>query len=444
MKSKLFILILIFVFAELNTAIGQNTQKDLTEIINKQQAMLDEMQAEIDDLKSYVEEDEDDMFGDINIHGFISQGFLKSENDNWFMDNTKGQGSFQFNEVGINFSSQLSDNLRVGAQFLSRDFGAVDNNKVKIDWAYFDYKFDDWLGFRAGKMKTPIGLYSEIRDVDMLRTTIFLPFMRMYDESYREMMNAIQGISLYGSLDVGVAGMLDYNVQWGYNDINTEDGGMKRQIEGISVGGVNPISEAIDGESESAFASRINWSTPIDGLLLGGAYGKYKSNATVLTSVPLSATLPAGSEVSLNFTDYHVYIASAQYTIGELVLTSEYQRAKYDADFAGIMSTSEETQMWYMMADYRLNSLLSLAVGYSNMTDAGDPDGEQAEAAGGKDYSTWTKDWFVSSKFDITENWVFKAELHFLDGTDYNMPNMKTSDQERRDVLLALKTTVSF
>ncbi len=44
--------------------------------------------------------------------------------------------------------------LRVGVQFLSRDLGETGNNEVEVDWAYGDYRFRNWLGIRAGKMKT--------------------------------------------------------------------------------------------------------------------------------------------------------------------------------------------------------------------------------------------------------------------------------------------------
>ena len=444
MRFKLYSIILMLVFTVVGTAAGQVSQKELADLVNKQQAMLDEMQAEIDDLNSYVEEDEGDMFGDIDIHGYISQGYVKSEKNNWFMEDSGGQGSFQFNEIGINFTSQLSDNLRVGMQLLSRDFGAIDNNKVQIDWAYFDYKVDDWLGLRVGKVKTPLGLMSETRDIDMLRTTIFLPFTKIYDEATRESFNTVQGLSVYGNVDFDSLGALNYNVQWGYSTYNVEDGGVATLIEGSTTSGVNTIGKVNDIENRKAFVSRINWDTPIDGLLLGLAYMKHDTDLDVETGIPLGPTVPVGTEVYLKLMDYKTYVASLQYTVGELVLTSEFARTTYQTDFAGVRTIDYEEQSWYMMADYRVNSLLSLAAGYASFTDAHDPDGHHAEAAGEDDYSAWTKDIFVSSKFDLTDNWVLKAEVHFLDGYMFNLPSINPDGQERRDVLLALKTTVSF
>ncbi|GBC63154.1 hypothetical protein DENIS_4147 [Desulfonema ishimotonii] len=77
--------------------------------------------------------------GGVDIHGFISQGYLKSD-DNNFLGNSE-DGSFQFNEMGINFSRELTDKLRIGVQFFSRDLSAVGNNDVVVDWAYGDYRW---------------------------------------------------------------------------------------------------------------------------------------------------------------------------------------------------------------------------------------------------------------------------------------------------------------
>ena len=109
----------------------------------------------------------------IDIHDFLSQGFLYSNRNNYLADTETG--TFQFNELGINFAADLTDRLRLGIQLAARDLGDMDNDKVVIDWAYADYRWRDWLGIRVGKMRLPLGFYNKTRDLDMLRTFIFLP-----------------------------------------------------------------------------------------------------------------------------------------------------------------------------------------------------------------------------------------------------------------------------
>ncbi|MCU0287474.1 MAG: hypothetical protein MUF15_13905, partial [Acidobacteria bacterium] len=119
----------------------------------------------------------------INIRGYLSQGYLISSRNNFIIDSKKG--TFNFNELGLNFTSQLTDRIHIGIQFAARDFGDKGNDKVVIDWAFADYTWHNWLGLRLGKTKLPIGFYSKTRDIDMLHTFTLLP-QGVYFDSFRE------------------------------------------------------------------------------------------------------------------------------------------------------------------------------------------------------------------------------------------------------------------
>ncbi len=60
-----------------------------------------------------------DDYGEVDIHGFISQGYMKSSDYNFYLAETE-DGTFQFNEMGINFSTELTDSLRLGMQFFAK------------------------------------------------------------------------------------------------------------------------------------------------------------------------------------------------------------------------------------------------------------------------------------------------------------------------------------
>ena len=68
---------------------------------------------------------------EIQVHGLVSQGYMRST-DNNYLANT-ADGTFEFNEAIVNFSTQVSENLRVGLQLLSRDLGKEGNNSVTPD-----------------------------------------------------------------------------------------------------------------------------------------------------------------------------------------------------------------------------------------------------------------------------------------------------------------------
>lgn len=146
---------------------------------------------------------------DLEIHGFASTGYLKSTDNNFLV--LSEEGSFEFNETGLNVTTTLTDNIRVGMQLFARDMGDVGNNDVQLDWAFLDYQWKESLGVRLGKLKTPLGLYNDTRDYDMLRTLILLP-MSVYSENARETTASYRGGGLYGAISLGLGGRLSYDI----------------------------------------------------------------------------------------------------------------------------------------------------------------------------------------------------------------------------------------
>ena len=105
---------------------------------------------------------------EVQIHGYLSEGAAASTDNNYLRMNTS-QGSL-FTEAGLNVSSQISDKFRVGAQVYDRYIGELGKGRVYLDWAFADYHLKDWIGFRAGKIKTPLGLYNDTQDQEFLHT----------------------------------------------------------------------------------------------------------------------------------------------------------------------------------------------------------------------------------------------------------------------------------
>jgi len=143
--------------------------------------------------------------GQLVVHGIISQGYLNSTDYNYLIPSEAG--SFSFNETLLNVGANVNDNIRVGAQVMARNLGHAGNENVVLDWAYGDYRFSDEFGVRVGKVKTPFGLYNQTRDVDMVRNSILLP-QSVYTEVFRDVMNAFEGASIYGTLALGESASL--------------------------------------------------------------------------------------------------------------------------------------------------------------------------------------------------------------------------------------------
>ncbi len=173
----------------------------------------------------------------VSIHGFVSPGCVKST-DNDFLRLPTKNGTFAFSDVGVNFSMEPVEKLRVGIQLLARDFGEEGNFDVVLDWAVGDYRWKDWLGIRAGKVKNPVGFYNRERDLDMVRTSIFLP-QSIYTETMRDFMNTYLGGELYGVLPVASWGDFEYELFGG--TIDADNASILRVDNGVAV---RPIEHA--------------------------------------------------------------------------------------------------------------------------------------------------------------------------------------------------------
>ena len=120
----------------------------------------------------------------LQIHGFVSQGYLVTEGNN-YLGETEDGGTLNFNEFAVNVTATPINNLRIGVQIFARSVGDYGADTPEIDWAYADYHLTDDLGVTVGRFKIPHGLYNESRDLDMTRTEVFLP-MSVYSTRLRD------------------------------------------------------------------------------------------------------------------------------------------------------------------------------------------------------------------------------------------------------------------
>ncbi|HEU5076295.1 MAG TPA: hypothetical protein VFU02_19010, partial [Polyangiaceae bacterium] len=189
---------------------------------------------------------------EIQVHGFVSQGFIKTTDNDYLAESERG--SAEFTEVGLNFTLPLSEDFRVGMQLFARDLGPVGNYAARFDWFYLDYRFRDWLGLRAGRTKLPFGLYNETSDIDAARVPVLLP-QSVYPTVNRDYLLAQTGAELYGLVPLGPGGQLEYRLYGGTVFFEPED--TAPQIGDVTV-------PYIAG-------GRLMWLSPLTGLQLGGS-----------------------------------------------------------------------------------------------------------------------------------------------------------------------------
>lgn len=380
----------------------------------------------------------------VDIHGFVSQGALLSEHNNYLTMKSTG-GSLQFSEVAVNFSTEISDKLRAGIQIMAKEFGQTGTYKPKIDWAFADYSWRDWLGVRVGKMKAPYGLYGAYRDLDMTRPWIIQP--HIYNELQSETYNHTWGLGAYGNVPLHTAGSFDYQFQYGTVEVDPIDGGSNRLMSSTLNNFGAPTFTNDDVRYKGS--ANLEWNTPLDGLKLG--YNFTTTNfAMGGNTAMLFGPFPANTAINVNFgpTDQNIY--SVEYLWHNLTLAAEYNNARAATELALgplLQKQQLDVERWYASAAYRFCDRFEGGVYYSEIAaDAGDRDGSEWAAANHSDkpWLQYQHDFTIATRFDITKNWLFKLEYHLIDGVYSLLATDNPSGFSKNWSMVAAKTTFTF
>jgi hypothetical protein len=401
-----------------------------------------------------------DDFG-LQVHGFASQGFLLTENNN-YLGQTTGSGSLDVNEFALNITASPLDRLRLGVQVFARAIGDYGGDVPQIDWAYADYRFNDQLGVTVGRFKIPHGLYNETRDLDMTRSEVFLP-MTVYSERLRDVYLAINGAELYASLPSASFGSLDAVAYiGGQNYAGGDSGSVALEFE--NSGYFNSVSSV---SVQRIVGGALTWNAPFEGLrarvslfdahhleVIGADNGVLVSPG----AGPLGSDVYGNTAIDAIMQDLWSGILSLEYQYHDLLVAAEYTReyarvtgqnstslyanvplgggASGTADLGTATSTNivyRRLEGGYLSAAYRITPKSEIAL---------------VRGLGFADYQhrglSFTRQWTLAARYDILENWLVKAEWEFVQGTQEVFALENPSGMSRNWQVFALKTTVDF
>lgn len=337
----------------------------------------------------------------VEIHGFVSQGFILGF-ENEFLAASKS-GSVEFSEAGLNFTKQLTDNLRTGLQLFVHDLGPFGNFKPEVDWYYLDYRHYDWLGIRVGRIKVPFGLYNELNDIDMARVPILLP-QSIYQADHREYLFGQTGGEIYGDVPLGAAGALEYRAYGG-------------TLPGEVAGGPPPPGITVTGlRVPYVYGGRLLWATPLEGLTAGASGQAVRFDADYVFDPALLAGLQALQLVPADQTanlpvKFRVtrWIASLQYSAYDLDVSAEYSRwiGEFYSRAPALLPRHIVNERYYLMASYRMD-WFTPGLYYSGYFQ----DVEQR-----KGHQNYTHDVAATLRFDLNAHWLLKLEGHIMRGT---------------------------
>ena len=386
----------------------------------------------------------------LQLHGFASQGYLKAvDRSEAGLGDLYGReeagGSFEFNEFGISATATPVERLRIGIQIIAYDLGKYGNDEPQIDWAFGQYEIptgSPWFDANVvvGRFKTGHGLYNDYRDLDMTRTSVFLP-NSVYFTSFRDFFLAANGAQLNTSSSLGGLGSLDISGFVGTQNLGNDGPIADEFVNGIGdlsgprdIGPVAPgVTGSVDvtvglGNISSVDIKRfdggyVNWNTPIDGLrikgsLLHAAHLRARGDLTITQSdVNLSTggTAPnpdAGSvtaPVVVDVSDWHDIVAGVEYLAGDWTLASEVDNQYYKAQVESALASQSvfsRTQGAYGSVNYQFGSL---------------PDpwnhlqvfvvGNWSRTLFDNTADYYTRSASVALRYDVTEHFLVKGEF---------------------------------
>lgn len=371
----------------------------------------------------------------LDVHGFVSQGaFISTSND--YLGHSE-RGTVEFTEAAINLSREVADRLRVTLQLFTRDLGPIGDYRIVLDLGFLDYRWRQWLGVRAGRVKMPFGLYNDVNDVPSGRTAILLP-QSIYPITSRDFLLGLTGAAVYGSPQLGCAGWLDYQLFGGTIFIDDQD---------------NP--QVLELDVRRLAGAQAFWRPPLEGLRVGGTWlnGRidfdFQLDQATTDALIASGAVPAGYDgrAELRLNDANLLVGSVEYTFGRVGLAAEYSRTYTHTETTpdGLVPDEDTaTEGFYGMVGARLDDSWSLGSYYSvKFQDIDDRTGDGAAYPIG--HQAYQADLAATARYDVNEFWMFKGEAHFIQGTaDLSAAENPPGKLEKNWGLFLVQTVLTF
>lgn len=339
----------------------------------------------------------------LQVHGFASQAALRTSDNRFFGDSP--ETSFAFTEIGLNASLPINPRILLSGQLLARRAGDMYDGTPELDYGLADVTLasssEQHWGVRVGRVKNPLGIYNETRDVPFTHPGIFLPQV-VYFDKVRDLVLSTDGLMLYselygnqGTLSLTLGGgqsVIDENVEWAYLN-NNFDGDLENQgIAGLA---------------------RLWYSTPDNQLKLG------------LSAAALSLKFDPNQHSLLNpgTTDIFYWIASIQYDAEDWTLMAEYAGEPLEwRDYGPFAPDRKITaEGYYLQGVYRVRPNIELLLRYEEgFANRDDRDGVRfSNLTGGlfPPFASFSKIWTAGLRWDINRQWMVRAEYQRHHGT---------------------------
>lgn len=216
----------------------------------------------------------------LSVHGFLTQAYGISDGHQRL--GVTSHGTADYRVAALQFRYDASDRDAFVIQLSHERIGhsplARLEPEVDLDWVFYERRFGANTTARVGKIRSPVGIYNEIRDVGTL-LPMYRPPVTLYGEQFytSETLDGVmvsQRVPLGDwSLEVdGFFGGWEY-VQFDLESFAQVDGGLGTQVwletpvRGLRLGGsaVRYTSRDILGAPEDFEDPQVLWRAALDG-----------------------------------------------------------------------------------------------------------------------------------------------------------------------------------
>lgn len=360
------------------------------------------------------------------VHGFLSQGWVRSNGNNVNGSSADQGGSGEFRELGVNLGWQPLAPLLFSAQTAAVENGKAIDEDINLEYGLVDYT--PWsgaagrAGARAGRIKLPIGFYNDSRDAVFTRPGIIMP-----NSVYLE----TNGARSFGYFSLDGA---EVYADWlpGEHAIYAELMAAASQQIGDNAE-IAILRHAASGRFE------------LDRGLIGRiaddyAGGRFRAALSFLSS-KLQYTDPDPVPSSTNlFTDaggfrFDQAVLSLQFNAERWSITGEAVARHIELDDLNrtptavglfvVNAVKQDPAGYYLQGSWRVTPKWQWTLRYDEqIRDIQDRHGyEQSAAPGGQPrYYYFADDWTLGTRYDLRPNISLWSEFHCVDGAGWVNP----------------------
>lgn len=369
-------------------------------------------------------------FDDLKWHGFLSQGYVNTDKNNFLGSST--DGSLKFSEAGLNASWKPLTSLQVSGQVLYKQLGEYKPRGTRLDYAILDWRVLDTYeyggGFRIGRLKNNIGFFNETRDVAATRPSILLP-ESIYVDYLRDIIHSSDSVGAYGHLEID-QGTLLFSANYGKSIFNEDT--ISAIVQSPTKGDLN---------NDRALSAKLSYEAG------SGAW------RTAVSYIEFGADFDAGSGESTRFLfDGEINVKQVVFSLAlnweSWQFISEYQNRTYESLGVRGVDFKVDGVSYYQHLAYAFTPSLKGYFRHDTVyQDKNDKKGHSfALHSGQPAHNSFAKDVTLGFSYAPSFEWSFSLEVHHINGTHWLplMENPTPSEQHQRWNMLLTQVAYRF